>query len=80
MTDIVRLRTDEVSSSYTSAQLASRYGFPILTQKTNRHADPSRNPGHIERRGECISLQSNLSLHVKYKMSTHMFADFHANI
>ena len=35
---IVRPRADQLTSTYTSAQLADRYGYPILTQKTNRRA------------------------------------------
>ena len=35
---IVRPRADQLTSTYTSAQLAYRYGFPILQEKSNRRA------------------------------------------
>ena len=35
---IVRPRADQLTSTFTSAQLAYRYGFPILQEKSNRRA------------------------------------------
>ena len=40
---VVYPRADQLTSTYTSAQLAYRYGFPILQEKSNRRALATHN-------------------------------------
>ena len=43
---IVLPRDNQLTSTFTSAQLAYRYGFPILKEKTNRRAQALRTSTH----------------------------------